>query len=132
MRRRDWAERLADYIESRRETPFVYGAHDCCQFVAGAVAAITYANPAAAWSYSSEAEAEALLAAHGGVAGLVTLALGAEPVHPSQARRGDVVLAELEHGPTAGVCLGTDCAFATEVGVTFRPRALVTAAWRVD
>jgi hypothetical protein len=61
---------------------------------------------------------------------LVTQAIG-EPIHPSRAGRGDVVLAELELGPTIGVCLGRDCVFPADPGITFRPRELIALAWKV-
>lgn len=130
MRAHDWPQRLGDYIDSRRETPFAYGSHDCCQFAAGAVTEITGTNPAAAWEYDSEFGALRLITEAGGLESLVTQAMG-EPVHPSRAGRGDVVLAELEYGPTIGVCLGRECAFPADTGLTFRPRNVATQAWLV-
>jgi len=40
MRAPDWRARLAAFIEARRATPFVWGAHDCCLFAADAVLAM--------------------------------------------------------------------------------------------
>jgi hypothetical protein len=128
MRLHDWPELLAEFIASRRETPFAYGTHDCCQFAALAVEAITGTNPASAWVYTNQAQAEALIADAGGLEQLVTDVMG-EPVHPSRAGRGDVVLANLENGPTVGVCLGRECAFVTDVGLTYRPREFIATAW---
>lgn len=130
MRHHDWPEKLAEFIETRRETAFAWGSHDCCQFAAGAVEAVTGTNPAAAWTYANEAEAQALIAAAGSLEALVTQAMG-EPVHPSRAGRGDVVLAELENGPTVGVCVGRECVFPAETGLTFRPREITLTAWKV-
>lgn len=131
MRLPDWPQRLAQYIESRRAVPFEWGRHDCCKFSAGAVEAITGADPSEPWPYSSEIGARRLMVKHGGVAGLVSKALG-EPVHASRAGRGDIVLADLDLGPTAGVCLGRLCAFAQmPEGVLLLPRGIATQAWRV-
>ena len=130
MRRHDWPERLADFMDDVREEPFAFGTHDCCQFAAKAVEAMTGENPAAPWAYDGEWGAKALLDANGGVEGLVTLALGA-PVHPSRMQRGDVALADLEHGPTAGICTGNAIAFPAAVGVIFHPRSVARLAWRV-
>ena len=130
MRRHDWPERLDAYVESRRLEPFAFGSHDCCQFAAGAVEAITGENPADRWHYADETEALQLLDLHGGVEGLVTIALG-DPVHPSRAHRGDVVLAEFETGATAGICLGNECVFPVELGLRFVPRTAALKAWRV-
>jgi hypothetical protein len=132
MRVHNWPERLFDYIESRREEPFAYGTHDCCQFAAHAVEAITENNPAKDWHYANEIGAGRLIVEAGGIDALVTQALG-EPVHPAEAGRGDVVMAELDHGMTIGVCLGRDCVFAAEpAGVTFRPRRVILKAWKVQ
>jgi hypothetical protein len=130
VRFNDWPERLAEFIASRRQEPFAYGTHDCCQFAAAAVEAMTGENPAAAWQYSNELGAARLIIETGGIDKLVSEAMGG-PVHPSQAGRGDVVLAELDRGPTIGVCLGRDCAFPADVGVTFRHRSVATQAWKV-
>lgn len=127
----DWPQRLDAFIESRRGTPFAYGSHDCCLFSAGAVEAITGENVAARWHYTNEIGARRLMAKWGGVDGLVTAALG-DPCHPSQAGRGDIVMAELTNGETIGVCLGAVCAFAEEPqGVALRPRSLILKAWKV-
>ena len=127
----DWPTRLVEYIEQSRSVPFAYGSHDCCQFAAKAVAALTGEDPAAAWNYTSETGAARLIAKAGSLEALITEAMG-EPIHPSQAGRGDVVLADLELGPTVGVCLGRTCAFAADpVGVVFRPRSAARMAWRV-
>lgn len=130
MRHPDWPERLASFIESRRQTPFAYGTHDCCAFAGAAAEAITGTIPAAPFPYSTELGAQRLIVEHGGLDNLLTAALG-EPVHPSQAGRGDIVLADLESGPTAGLCIGRDCVFPAAVGVTFRSRAAIVMAWKV-
>lgn len=130
MRFQDWPERLASFLETRRQTPFAYGTHDCCAFAGAAAEAITGTNPAAPFPYDSEIGAQRLIVKHGGLDKLLTAALGA-PVAPAMAGRGDIVLAELENGPTAGVCIGRNCAFPADVGVTFRPRSVVGMAWKV-
>lgn len=130
MRRHDWPERLDAYVESRREEPFAFGSHDCCQFAAGAVESITGENPADRWHYADETEALQLLELHGGVEGLVTIALG-EPVHPSRAHRGDVVTGDFPSGTAAGICLGNECVFPSALGLVFWPRSVAVKAWRV-
>ena len=126
-----WPERLAEYIESRRDTPFEYGKHDCCHFAGGAVVAVTGIDYMAGYSYTSELGAAKLIKSAGTLDTLVSRALG-EPIHPSQAGRGDVVIADLDNGSTVGVCLGDQCAFASdEGGLTFRPRMMLRAAWRI-
>jgi hypothetical protein len=126
----DWPEALANYIESRRNEPFQYGVNDCCQFAAGAVTAITGENPAIRWQYRNEVGAMRLIIEAGGIGALVTQAVG-EAVHPSQAGRGDVVLAEFSEGPTLGVCIGRECVFVSSRGMLFMPRTVATAAWKI-
>jgi hypothetical protein len=43
----DWRIRLAAYLSAARLREFAYGEHDCAQFAAGAVVAITGVDPAA-------------------------------------------------------------------------------------
>jgi hypothetical protein len=131
MRHHDWPERLAEYIESVREEPFVYGSHDCCQFAGKGVEAITGENPAAKWTYGSETGAKRFIAKAGGLDKLLIEALG-DPIHVSSAGRGDVVVAELENGLTVGLCLGRVIVFAAEpLGLMFMPREAATMAWRI-
>lgn len=131
MRRPDWPQRLDAYIAESRTTPFAYGRHDCCWFAGKAVEAMTGENPMHAFSYRNRLGAERMIRRAGTLDALVHRALG-EPVHPAQAGRGDVVIADLELGATVGVCLGDVCAFATDpVGIVFRPREAIRAAWRI-
>jgi hypothetical protein len=128
----DWPQRLAEYVEASRVAPFAYGSHDCCWFAGNAVEAMTGENPMRAFDYTSRLGAERLIRSAGTLDALVNRALG-EPVHSSQAGRGDVVIADLEEGATVGICLGDRCVFATDpVGITFRPREMARAAWRIE
>jgi hypothetical protein len=131
VRRHDWPQRLDDYLASRRGEPFNFGTHDCCHFAGGAVEAMTGKNPMRAFDYRNRLGAERLLRSAGTLDALVNRTLG-EPVHPSQAGRGDVVLADLENGATVGICLGDWCVFATDPGITFRERSAARAAWRIE
>jgi hypothetical protein len=88
-------------------------------------------NPMKSFDYRNRLGAERLLRSAGTLDALVNRALG-EPVHPSSAGRGDVVIADLELGATVGICLGELCVFACDPGITFRPRDVARAAWRID
>lgn len=86
--------------------------------------------------YTDEAGALALLAAHGGVEGILTTHLG-EPMPTGLARDGDVVTARFDHGITAGVQLGVSCYFAASLAnpglaiLSSYRRGLLVAAWRI-
>jgi hypothetical protein len=131
MRHPDWPQRLDAYVASRRTTWFHWGDHDCCRFAAGAVEAITGDDRMAGYDYSDERTALRLIRDAGSLDALVVRALG-ETVPPALAQRGDVVIADLEHGPTLGVCLGMLSAFVAQDGLTHRPTLACRAAWRIE
>lgn len=133
MRHADWPQRLAAHIESAGSQEFEYGTADCCQFVAGAVAAMTGADPRELFPpYASEAEAQAILDTHGGLAGLLSHAFG-EPVHKSSMGRGDVSLVA---GPDGALCAavwtGTRAVGRGPVGAVEGAYDAVDMAWRVE
>jgi hypothetical protein len=131
-RRDDWPERLHGYVEAMRDVPFDWAANDCARFTAGAVEAMTGDNPMRVFDYTNRLGAERLIRSAGTLDALVNRVLG-EPIHSAMAGRGDVVIADLEEGPTVGICLGEQCAFVTDpVGITFRSRAVIRSAWRVE
>ena len=132
MRHPDWPARLAGYLESRRATPFAWGSHDCCRFAAGAAEAMTGRDAMAAFTYRNELGAQRLIRRAGSLDELVRRTLGEPLPTVLRAGRGDVVLADLERGPTVGLCLGQSCAFAGDVGVVYRPLAFARLAWRIE
>jgi hypothetical protein len=103
-RKQEWPELLAAYVDASRSTPFAYGKHDCCLWAAGWIVEATGDDPAAHWrGYASEAEAQAIIDAAGGLRGLVSLP---ERATTRLAQRGDVVLAEHEGRQLFGVVIG--------------------------
>lgn len=128
MRFPDWHIRLAEEIKAAEQRPFSYGRNDCLQFVARCVCAMTGVNHASQYSYSTEAEARALIDGAGGLAGLITRALG-QPISPTEAREGDIGIAHLDCGETACVCNGPYIVFADGHSA---PRSELTQAWRVS
>jgi len=119
-------------IDAWRARPLVYGSGDCCQFVAEMIVALRgedlrHLFPA----YSSQAEAEDIIAAHGGLVGLVSHALG-EPSHPSRAIAGDAVVYQEEDGrEVAGVCIGARIAAPGPAGLVFPSMSRAIASWRL-
>lgn len=109
---------LMAYIEAVRSHPFEWGEHDCCQFAAGAVEAMTGQNPMKEFigRYSDVETARAALREIGaGTLYHTMLTKFGAPLHPAMGRRGDIAYA-IHDGPTLGVCLGADCAFVGEQG----------------
>lgn len=132
MRFPDWPERLAAFIESRRETPFEYGTNDCCLFAADAVLALTGVDFAAEYrgKYSTKLGAARLLTKVGGTLGIADEKL--EPLPLALAGRGDIVLVPTDEGDALAVCVGPSAAAPTERGLTFVPRTVFKRAWKGD
>lgn len=134
-----WAERLAEFVASRQETPFCWGSHDCCAFTAGAVRAMTGADPMAAHhSYLTAISAARVIREAGGILD-IPAALGLlERRRVICASRGDVVAAETYGGRKGrkvvalGICIGAMSAFAGPVGVTTLKTSECLKAWRVE
>lgn len=126
MRYEHWEKRLTAVVGQADRVPFAWGRADCALFAADCVWALTQKDPAAAWrgTYEDESGAARIIAAAGGLAGLVEQGLAAigvpvQRVAPSFGQRGDPVLFEGALGPTLGVIYGTGF-------VARGPRGLVT------
>jgi hypothetical protein len=95
MRLDDWNKRFWAHIAMARRKEFAWGSHDCVMFATSCIDAILgtdyYAQAQKRYPYSTEEEARALIAQHGGITGLVDSFLG-EPVNWGQLGIGDVVL----------------------------------------
>ena len=132
LRLRTWQSELDALLSARLNAAFEWGVHDCCLFAADAVQAMTGQDLAQGLrgSYSTEAEAEGVLANLGGVAALVTARLG-EPVLPTMARPGDVGLVEIAGRQSLAVCIGQHWQAPGPDGLRVLPRRVVLQAWRV-
>lgn len=128
----DWQVRLAELFAARAGKPFAWGAFDCCMFAADAVLAVTGHDPAAdlRGAYATEAEARAVLARLGGVAGIAIRRAG--PVVPTAlAQPGDVGLSLLEADrPSLAVFGGAGWHAAGVLGLATVPARAVVRAWR--
>lgn len=138
MRFDDWPQRLDAEISASRTRAFAYGGFDCCLFAADCVKAITGIDYAADLrGYESKIAAYRIVSGYGSLEAMITALLGSEPVHPSQARRGDVVLAEIELAPgesgdCVGICAASKFLFPKDVGLRCLPIGVVRLAWRID
>lgn len=95
MKTEGWQKRFWDNINAKKRLPFVWGSHDCVMFATGSfeiVTGIDYTAQAQEhYPYSTEEEARALIARHGGIAGLGTPVFG-EPTAWGSLGMGDVVV----------------------------------------
>ena len=64
----DWPQRLDRYVAGLCDVPFAWGSADCCQFIAGAIHAVTGDDLRALFpAYADETEANVLLDQFGGL-----------------------------------------------------------------
>lgn len=110
-RRPDWEVRLAAYLEPLRLRAFAWGRHDCCTFAAGAVEAMTGVDPMPEFRghYTTARGSVRALRRIGAGTLAATLDTKFEPVEPSLAQRGDIIMSS----GLLGICFG---AFLIAVG----------------
>lgn len=105
MRHPDWHARLAAYLARTARTPFAYGRHDCCLFVAGAIKAMTGQDPARGLrGYRSLAGGLRKLRARGHT-DYASLVRSHYPETASP-RAGDIALIDTPEGPGLGLVHG--------------------------
>lgn len=133
MRLSDWEPRLAAYLASVVDCPFVWGEHDCALHSANAVIAITGVDIAERFrgKYSTAAGSVRALKRYGAGTLEATFDATLPVIGKAFAQRGDLVL----HDGMVGVCVGADAVFVGEDGgtpglVRF-PRRVWAKAWAV-
>jgi hypothetical protein len=138
MRFRDWQERLDQAIDAARNQSFSYGSFDCALFAASCVEAMTGVDYAAELrGYDSRIDAYRIVAKFGSLEAMITSLLQREPMHPSRATIGDVVLASVdlapgESGDCIGVCTGVRFRAPTEKGLAAFSMSAARLAWRIE
>lgn len=135
MRQHDWMLRFDALVKGRHRSAYRWGEHDCCMWAADCVEAVTGHDPASAFrgAYTDEDGAAAVLAAHGGIAGLASRLLGPS-VDPRFACTGDVgLMVPLDGGGSAlCVCAGEHWLAAGVRGLSVVPLEAVERAWRCE
>lgn len=137
-RRSTWESDLSAYIASVRDVEFQWGVLDCGLFFAGAVMAMTGADPGAPFrgKYSTDMGAAKALKRFGAGDLKSTLDSLFEPKPFGRLQRGDGVW----NGEAVGVCMGDYALFVghhpvddgTELhGLIRVPRAEWAGGWRV-
>lgn len=130
----DWPERLAELVETRLETPFAWGTHDCVAWAADAVLALTGRDPLAELrgTYATEAEAEAIIAGDGNLYRLVSrlwAEAGLPQCPPLLAQRGDTAWIQGANDQAMGVVLGEVVAVPGPDRLAFYPLDAILRAW---
>lgn len=131
MRVPAWQVALDEVFLDARARRFRWGYHDCCQFAARCVLAITGDDKRAGFaSYRSKAQALEILESHGGMLEFVSLALG-RPIPASFAGHGDVVLIDMGRGVQPAICCGIYSHAPGRVSLESYPTSKAIAAWKV-
>lgn len=130
----DWRARLTVYVSDCATKPYSLGSHDCALFAAGAVAAVTGTDPAAAWRgrYSTKAGGLRVLAKAGHADHIEATAALLEEIPPAFAAAGDIaVIMDEDAGSMAlGVVQGELVYVLRETGLGLLPRAAMRRAFR--
>lgn len=137
MRRADWPERLAAWVEAHRTRPFAWGEWDCVLAAADCALALTGEDALAGLRWSGLKGALRQLEVEGGLEAACTRVLG-PGIAPAFAQRGDVLLMpqRLDDQPAEfpavlNVCLGEFAVGPGQGGLVFRPATEALAAWPV-
>ena len=128
------ATTLENYLMSYEKSKFVWGKNDCCTFASNWVEEVSKVNPLKELGfygkYKTAGKAVKILDKLGGLEKVLTKALG-ESIHTAYAVLGDVVMGDLDHGETMGICMGSSCIFLSEEGITTEPTYTMKKVWRI-
>mgnify|MGYP006998205846 CR=1 FL=1 len=117
-------------LNSWEKRAFEYGVADCCRFAAHVLTEVTGHDYIACFDYHNEADAEALILEHGGLAGLVSHALGTNP--SAACVDGDPVMVRLPIvGDAMGIMLGDFAVCLTKKGLTRIHKHHIVEGWSV-
>jgi len=137
-RREGWEHWLAEFLFKRKDTPFKYGANDCCLFVCDAVEQMTGVDPAVDYrgKYSTKREAFDLIDWDiEGHMGDLFKTYGMTENGINHAGRGDVALVNGPMGDALGVIdmTGERVALPAKTGLMYFPKDkdTVKKTWRV-
>lgn len=138
MRFEGWERNLDDYIQCMAYKSFNWGVCDCLIFVSDSCLItcgkdpMSYRGETVRGCYSSRSEAENLIKQHRGSM-MEIMDFHFERIKVGFAQRGDVILAELDNGPTFGLVWGGKVFFKTETdGYSVQPLSACKCAWRVE
>ena len=125
---------LAQYLHEHNLRAFDWARWNCCHF------ASEWVRRAEGWSpmsglpqMKSQTTAHRLLGQLGGLREAWTKQLGREPILPTLAQSGDIVLVEAYGTEAVGICAGRTAAVLTlEHGLAHVSMSEAKAAWRLS
>ncbi len=116
----DWDRRLLEYLNLRRDVPYIWGANDAISFGLGAVHAVTGVH---IWpvTWNSQEQARRAVEAEGGLNVALDRILGASQSRPTSVRRGDLVFVGKGMVGVLGVSTGETLVLPSRDGLTVMP-----------
>lgn len=130
MRRQDWPERLAEFVEHNRDRPFAWASWDCALFASAWIEQATGTAPFRP-TYTDALSAARFVSQQGGMGPAASAVLGAPLLYRMGAQRGDIALVVVDGRECLGVVLGDRVAGPGERGMIQVSRADIIAAWAV-
>lgn len=113
---------LGEYIKAAMQKPFEWGVHDCGSFCGGWLGVPIP-------TYASADEAQELIAAHGGLAGLYDAAIGDAAQLISDPVAGAVGVIKVGDIEVGGIYSGERWVVFTKKGIRALPHGDVEAMW---
>jgi hypothetical protein len=138
MRKQDWEKRLAMYLHSEKETPFVWGQNDCITFSAKAAIEIleddqSRKDQLSAYKLDSEETANAIISQYGSMEAIFDRHFKRR-VNKSLMKRGDICMVLFNGIKAAGVLdtTGRKVSCKTVAGLIFVPVGKITTIWDIE
>lgn len=129
-----WEDKLALFIEEKRNQPFNWQTNNCAFFACDWIAIVFGQDPAAPYRGMTGLQLSRAIRQTpvDKLAEKITMEIGWYCVTPVWARRGDIVEIALDSYPALGVCIGARSAFPGKDGIIFNKTIDCRRAWRVD
>lgn len=131
MRKTNWPQLLQDFIESRRDEPFVFGSNDCFKFALDWFELVT-GNQVKCPSYSDHKSMVEVQKEIGGIVSFADNHFG-ERIGPIYAQTGDIVSVNKDSRQGLGVVVGSGyMAGPGKENIVFELMSKAEMAWRVN
>lgn len=129
----NWRGLLVAWVAGAATRPFAEGSHDCALFAAGAIAAMTGADPAAGYRgrYRSTRGGLRVLRRAGLADHLALADRHFARIAPAFARAGDLAAVAEAGGPCLGIVQGERIYVLRPEGLATVPLTTAVTAWRV-
>jgi len=134
MRKNGWEKRLADFLDSQKDSPFIWGKNDCVLFASKAANEIVERDlepEILGYGEYNKAKAIAILREHGGeISGIFDKHFKRKL--KTMAQRGDIAVVKYNGDKAAGVVIGRMVICKTVDGLINVPMNDAITVWGVE